>query len=117
MLVAVSPLVADDASSTGDTPQALTEQHAQAGNQQQPALSSGNTSSSRPAAAKPAAAAAAAKPAPAKGKPTSAIKQRKQATKQEQQGQQEQPDVAAKPDAMQALARERKRRAFIGMLK
>jgi hypothetical protein len=114
MLLAVSSLVADDAAASENTLQASKEQHAESGIQHQPTLTSDNSSSSRPAAAKPAAAAA-AKSAPVKGKGTSSIKQKKQS--KEPQQQQEQPDVAAKPDAMQALARERKRRAFIGMLK
>lgn len=51
------------------------------------------------------------------GKPAAA-KARKATTKQQQGRKDEgQSDVSSRPDVLQALTKERKRRAFIGMLK
>lgn len=42
---------------------------------------------------------------------------RGKAAAKQQQHKEERPDVSARPDVLQALSKERKRRAFIGMLK
>jgi hypothetical protein len=70
------------------------------GHQASRSNSSSNAVASQPAAAKGSRKVAKQKPPP-----------------QQQQQPKDRPDVSARPDVMQALTKERKRRAFIGMLK
>jgi hypothetical protein len=84
------------------------ERHAEQSSQQhqcRQASSSSSNSSSKAVESQPAAAKGSRKVAKHK------------LSQQQQQQPEGRPDVSARPDVMQALTKERKRRAFIGMLK